>query len=248
VTATENEDSVSPHPTESYHKARRLFALLSGILLAWEYVGIRVGQQNAGGNGISGQPPVAPDAKLPIFDMPMTFEHPEVIPSVILILVMYFGIRYTIEWLASTGKERGRVAWIADRVIAYMIGVLAISVFALQRMSAFRLANIITPTALVALVIGGIASFWLSYSSILFISKHADRINLTRTGVRWLLIYGSPVAVVSVVAVLLYLLSAIGPELILAALMGAIAASIGFWLFIMRNVDSVASWLDELLP
>ena len=30
-----------PEMTEAYHKARRQFALFSGILMAWEYVGIK---------------------------------------------------------------------------------------------------------------------------------------------------------------------------------------------------------------
>ncbi len=40
-----------PERPDAYHKARRQFALYSGVLLAWEYVGISIGQLKGGENG-----------------------------------------------------------------------------------------------------------------------------------------------------------------------------------------------------
>ena len=86
-----DHDQSTPVMTDAYHKARRQFALFSAILLAWEYVGIELGNE----------------ATLPVVDPPVTILNSEVIPLVILALVLYFGARLTIEWFQSDPLRRG---------------------------------------------------------------------------------------------------------------------------------------------
>ena len=137
---------MSSEMSESYHKARRQFGFFSSLLLAWEFVGIKpVGE--------------AITFKFMSNDNAFTINHPEVIPIVILILVIYFGIRYAIEWSQCDSERRLLRASKIDFYLAYIIGFASILVFGSQELLAdFSLANVLTQLAAAIAVCGAVVS------------------------------------------------------------------------------------------
>lgn len=134
--------------TEAYHRARRLFALFSGILIVWEYIGVEVADKTTG----------AATAKVPVADTAVTLRNPEVIPLIIFILVLYFAFRFSVEWVRCPRNVRYQKVSIVDGVFAYLVGLSAIVLFGLQRISEFRLAESTTPTGLIFVFTGGVTS------------------------------------------------------------------------------------------
>ncbi len=186
--------------SDSYHRARRMFALLCGILIIWEYIGIEVGgkptdpgqsgdsttvigpvivdsnvavdsvgdtigrlvdisdsvRDSLGDDttGILEHPPSAASSAegtvgetggasgtMPLVGIPVTFRNPEVIPTVIFILVLYFGFRFTIEWRQCPESIRDHRTTKVDAGVAYAIGFAAFVLFTVQRITEFRLAE-----------------------------------------------------------------------------------------------------------
>ena len=132
----------APQMTEAYHKARRLLALFSGILIAWEYVGLRIGEQTGG--------PVT--TKLPITETVVTIKNAEVIPVVVVILTIYFGFRLAIEWLQCDAQARTTLASKTDLQVAYFLASAAVLLFVLQRTTELRLADLLTPVVAKGLI------------------------------------------------------------------------------------------------
>jgi hypothetical protein len=134
-------------PTEfsdAYHKARRQLTLYSAILIAWEYVGIRLGSKDLD--------PII--VKVPIAETKVRIEHPEVIPIIILLLIIYFIIRFTIEWHQNDIERRKRKVSRIDFYLSNSLAVFAIILFIFQNLSNFRLANIVTISAVSSLIFG----------------------------------------------------------------------------------------------
>ena len=61
-----SEENDFPRLTDAYHKAKRNLAIASRIFLAWEYVGIRVGDDQ----------PTKASAELPMAKKPVTLINP----------------------------------------------------------------------------------------------------------------------------------------------------------------------------
>jgi hypothetical protein len=162
--------------TDAYHKARRLFALFSGILLAWEYVGVRIAR-SAPSNDDAGTDATL---KLPVVDTPVQFESPEVIPTLILVLVLYFAFRFGIEWSRCPESERQKRASFLDAVVAYVIGGAATVLFMVQQATEFRLASVFTPMTAVGGVAGLMLLLFLFVSSINLLASWTD-IKLSRS-------------------------------------------------------------------
>lgn len=133
--------------SDSYHRARRMFALLCGILIAWEYIGIRIG-----GDAINNNQSVTGIA--PGIGLPVTIRNPEIIPTIIFILVLYFSFRFTIEWRRSPTEIRNHLTSIIDAVVAYLIGFVAVNIFAVQRITQIRFANVLNTYSAVGAFIG----------------------------------------------------------------------------------------------
>ena len=124
-----DEDKNEPGPlSETYHKARRNLALFSGALIAWEYVGIRFGQEG----------------RLSILGADVRIQHQQVIPVVIVALVLYYAFRLAIEWMQCDANRRALAVAKIDLYVAYALGVVGVAVFSLQRISPFQLAEALT--------------------------------------------------------------------------------------------------------
>ena len=151
----ENSTTEAEQLTDAYHKARRLLALFSGILISWEYVGISLGDATS----------KVASATLPIANTPINIRNPEVFPVVILTLVLYFAFRLAVEWNQCDKRRTALFASQVDLIASYLLSGGAILLYVLQQTFPFRLADFLTPLNTVA-VVGGIGT---TIGSILFL-------------------------------------------------------------------------------
>jgi len=116
----------TPHLTEAYQKARRNLTFASGILLAWEYVGVEIGKSSA---------------ELPVAKTPVNLQNPEVLPQVICLIVLYFASRVGIEWCQCDPERRTKRASKLDLSIASLLAAMAISLYIFQTLYNIRVAS-----------------------------------------------------------------------------------------------------------
>lgn len=126
-----------PHLSEDFHKARHLLAILSGILMMWEFLGLSVGPGSADLAGVS-----------------VTIAHGEAIPYAIIVLIAYSWFRMGVEWFQCDARRRNETASIVDLVAAYAISILAIALFVSQRFTPFKLATGLRPLTLLWILLG----------------------------------------------------------------------------------------------
>ncbi len=119
-----------------------MLALFSGILIAWEYVGVQIGRSNLA------------TLKTPVTDTPVTLSSPEVIPNVIISLILYFLVRLLIEWSISSKDLRRQAPAQLDLGLAVSLSLIAIGLFIIQTTTGIRLADMLTPYAFSGLVVG----------------------------------------------------------------------------------------------
>lgn len=100
--------------TDAYHKARRGYGLFSGLLIAWELIGIKV---NAS----------------PFSDFNVTLKSPEAAPYILITLVSYYAFRLTIEWYQCDSSRRALKVSRIDFFIAHSLGFVAVGLYAIQR-------------------------------------------------------------------------------------------------------------------
>jgi len=161
--ATEPNASLEPL-SDAYHKARRNLALFSGLLIAWEYVGFSVGDD---GRGATAMVPGGVALKL---------KHPEVIPVVVLVLILYFAVRLAIEWYQCDKNRRRKRAAHWDVGLTYFFAGTAVSIFVLQQTIGFQVAAVLTPGVAMVPIIA-LGSIYLFYRYMVLwerLSKHED--------------------------------------------------------------------------
>lgn len=121
----------------SYHSARKMLVLFSGILLSWEVVGIQVG----------------PQLNWPAIGNSVRIENPSVIPSIVFLVILYFSVRFTLEVMAlhERALDLGRAMWL-DAGLTWGIAALSIGVFIVQRTSSFRVAGVLVGSTFLELI------------------------------------------------------------------------------------------------
>ena len=101
----------TPPLSAEYHKARRQLMLWSGLLFAWALVGVDLEKlAKAGGN---------------IGAFVSSVKSPQAIPWVIVILILYFFFRVTIEWKQSADARRGTRTSRVDFGVAWSVALAA---------------------------------------------------------------------------------------------------------------------------
>jgi hypothetical protein len=109
-------NSKTPEFNAEYHRARRNLTLSGGILLAWEFAGLEL--QNS--------------AALPLTGISVTIRNPQVVPSILSCLVLFFSIRLFIEWKHSNIIRRSDIFSRADLTLAYSIAIIGVLIFLYQ--------------------------------------------------------------------------------------------------------------------
>jgi len=105
----------TPPLTPEYHHARRQLVLWSGILFAWEFIGIDLkAMQSAEGT---------------LGALAKSLKSPQAAPWILLILVMYFFYRCFVEFLQCNPERRSERVSILDIMVTMGIAAIAISLF-----------------------------------------------------------------------------------------------------------------------
>ena len=133
---------VVPPLTVEYNKARRNLHLVSALLLLWVLVGVEI----------------TPD-RFMFSGVPIKIYSPDVIPSVLSGLIIFFAYRTTLEWLQCDIKRRSLTVARIDYYVANSLGILAIATVGLQVLLTFRFGNVVSPGDVLSSV-GGITLFF----------------------------------------------------------------------------------------
>lgn len=99
--------------TDSYAKTRKSYGIFAAILLAWELIGIVIGEASSSG-------------------LKITLKSPEAIPFILLILVVYFALRFWIEWNQNNLVSKQNFYARFDYFMAHTIGAASISIWVIQ--------------------------------------------------------------------------------------------------------------------
>jgi len=152
-------DKKVDHLTPEYYKARRGLMLFSGLLLAWELIGIELSQK----------------LNIESLNLDITIKSPQAAPAVLIILVIYFSIRIAIEWHQSPSERRKEKASVADIILTTTVVVASLSISALQFLLKIQIVDIIDGISIMAII----SSFLTPLSGyILFINnKYLNHIN-----------------------------------------------------------------------
>jgi hypothetical protein len=111
-----------PVMTDAYHKARRSYGLFSGLLIAWELIGVEV-------------------KEAPFQNYNILLKSPNATPYVLIILVAYFAFRLSIEWYHCHPARRTLKQSRIDLLVAHSIGFISIALYAIQRILDLQLAD-----------------------------------------------------------------------------------------------------------
>lgn len=126
--------------TPEYHKARKQLMLWAGILFVWELVGIDLGKVEATGGNVGA--------------VITAIKSPQAIPWVLLILVLYFLFKTTIEWhQCHIARRTLRVSKI-DFYAAWIVAVSAYALYLGQRIGRIQIADQIGFPVLWAVLMG----------------------------------------------------------------------------------------------
>src|SRR4051794_2669078 len=118
------DDPTVPPFSSTYDKARRSYGFIAGLCLAWELIGIDVGQ--------------------PLSTYGVTFKSPQALPFVLFALMVYFGFRFTVEWYQADQTRRMKRVSRVDNLVAHSIAVSALLVAAIQGAYRIQLASYFT--------------------------------------------------------------------------------------------------------
>jgi len=103
----------TPQLTEQYYKAHKLYGLFAALLLAWELVGIDLGED-----------------PFPYLDIKL--KSPAAAPWVLLALMVYFGFRVTVEWYQCEERRRQLRASKVDFAVSHVIAGFSLFVLLFQ--------------------------------------------------------------------------------------------------------------------
>jgi hypothetical protein len=127
--------------SSEYHKAHKQLMLWATILFIWELVGVDLSKaKDAGGN-------VGP--------IVTALKSPQAVPWVLLILVLYFLFKCSVEW-AQCHVDRRKVAFAKiDYVSALIVSGVAIILYIGQAVSRVQFANAVEGSRFESVILGG---------------------------------------------------------------------------------------------
>src|SRR6185503_11456949 len=119
-----------PHPLSTeYHKSRKQLMLWASLLFVWELVGIDLEKaKEAGGNAGA---------------IITAIKSPQAIPWVLLILVIYFVFKTTVEWYQNNAVRRSLRASRVDFISGWIVALIAVGLYIAQTLSRAQLADVV---------------------------------------------------------------------------------------------------------
>lgn len=124
--------------TNHYHRSRKVLVLFSGMLMGWEFLGIDIGSH----------------VELPVSRTSVTIRHPHVVPSVILLLVLYFFIRLIIEWMQCEEEDRAKPVCKVDFILSCSLALVGVAVALIQGFSGVEIGSHINTRIIITFVLG----------------------------------------------------------------------------------------------
>ena len=113
------------HPlTEAFRKARKQYTLFSGLLIAWELVGLRL----------------PADGKLST-TIEVELLSPNAAPFVLIALILYFAFRMELEWRYCSPEEHHQKIARLDYWSTHGIALAAVGLFGVQRLLEVQVAE-----------------------------------------------------------------------------------------------------------
>ncbi len=106
----------TPHFHQAYYSARKAYALFSGLSLLYSLVGLRIGTK-------------------PFSSIDIELLAPSAIPVILILLVIYYGFRYIIEWRQTNYDRREFTISKLDFALSHTLALLTIAVFIYQQLS-----------------------------------------------------------------------------------------------------------------
>jgi len=109
--------------SKHYYKSRRQLALYSGILLAWELIGLTIPNK-------------------PLTNSNIEIKSPEAFPFVLLVMISYFVYRTLIGWYLSSPQVRKLYISRFDLNSSFLIAFISVFIYIYQTISKEQLFNI----------------------------------------------------------------------------------------------------------
>lgn len=119
-------DVEKPHLSSEYYKARKNYNLFASLLFIWEFIGVDI--------------PYKPWAGLDI-----VFKTPKAAPYVIICVLLFYAIRFTIEWFQSDGLRREYLPSRIDYFLSHIISAIAIILYFVQIFIAKQVFLVLLP-------------------------------------------------------------------------------------------------------
>lgn len=184
-------DASTPPPlSDHYHQARKQYSLVSGILLAYVLVGIKL-----------------PDNGKIIPSAEVALKTPDALPLIFIALLVYFSYRLTIEWNQCSEQRCALLASRIDFYVAHALGILAVAAYLIDRALQVGLGELVVAYAPEAIFV----SIWLllCIQAPLLLRASLEQFSETGTGQghsRWLDRVDASMAPVFVVLVCLLII------------------------------------------
>jgi hypothetical protein len=129
------DQSQIPPLGEGYAHSRKAYGLVSALLIAWELIGVELEAS-------------------PIENIKLTLKSPQAAPYVLIVLIIYFSFRTTIEWYQNDVRRRRLLASRIDFTAAHAIAAVAIVLYAFQSLSKIQVANTISSSSSQFFIVG----------------------------------------------------------------------------------------------
>ena len=132
----QDPDKKIDHLTPEYYKARRGLMLFSGLLIAWELIGIEL----------------SPKFNIDPLNLDITIKSPQAAPAVLIILIIYFSIRTAIEWHQSHPERRKEKASVADIFLTATVVIASLIIITIQFLLKIQIADIFDASSMMAFI------------------------------------------------------------------------------------------------
>ena len=140
--------SEEPPPlTQEFHRARKQLMIWSGILFAWELIGIDL--------------LAIKESKTDYSVVFKAIKSPQAIPYVLIVLVCYFAYRLYVEWYQAHPERRAKKISKIDITVSYSLATISLLLYIIQSIANIQIANYLTEFQFYHFFIGGILFIFL---------------------------------------------------------------------------------------
>ncbi len=178
VTATTDEANVTasiPAVTESYQKTHKSYVMATALLASWQLIGITLETKEKWG---------------------VSFKSPSAIPLILIILVVYFGYRLTIEWLQCDPRRRTNLPAAIDYRVTHGLAIIALIITLIQYMLRKQVVDFILFHFSMTEVLVGVACIFSTFIAWSTFYRYKEGSGIKSPG-RWLFYFLAAAGLIS---------------------------------------------------